>query len=142
MHMRTTLNIDDSLRRRAAELTGVNEKTSLVRQGLEAADAVTVRVGERPVRASQRSAQWCLDAIDKVWVEKYERIRRRERLSAGRVFAEARTIYRTILEEAYDDSESLDEEDRERWDREREELQEAIEELDRREAEQLVMAGD
>lgn len=36
MHMRTTLNIDDSLLRRAAKLTGVKEKTSLVRLGLEA----------------------------------------------------------------------------------------------------------
>ncbi|MDH3198522.1 MAG: type II toxin-antitoxin system VapB family antitoxin [Candidatus Krumholzibacteria bacterium] len=34
--MRTTLNIDDELLRRAAELTGVTEKTSLVRFGLEA----------------------------------------------------------------------------------------------------------
>ena len=36
MHMRTTLNIDDSLVRQAAKLTGVKEKTSLVRLGLEA----------------------------------------------------------------------------------------------------------
>jgi Arc/MetJ family transcription regulator len=36
MHMRTTLNIDDSLLRDAAKLTGVKEKTSLVRLGLEA----------------------------------------------------------------------------------------------------------
>lgn len=34
--MRTTLNIDDDLLRRARELTGVNEKTALVRAGLEA----------------------------------------------------------------------------------------------------------
>jgi Arc/MetJ family transcription regulator len=34
--MRTTLNIDDSLLERAARLTGVEEKTSLVRLGLEA----------------------------------------------------------------------------------------------------------
>jgi len=34
--MRTTLNIDDSILRRAAKLTGVQEKTSLVRLGLEA----------------------------------------------------------------------------------------------------------
>jgi Arc/MetJ family transcription regulator len=34
--MRTTLNIDDSLLRNAAKLTGVEEKTSLVRMGLEA----------------------------------------------------------------------------------------------------------
>ena len=36
MHMRTTLNIDEGLLRRAASLTGVSEKTSLVRMGLEA----------------------------------------------------------------------------------------------------------
>lgn len=36
MHMRTTLNIDDSLLKNAARLTGVKEKTSLVRLGLEA----------------------------------------------------------------------------------------------------------
>ncbi|MFO7609425.1 MAG: type II toxin-antitoxin system VapB family antitoxin [Candidatus Krumholzibacteriia bacterium] len=34
--MRTTLNIDDDLLARAAELTGVDEKTALVRRGLEA----------------------------------------------------------------------------------------------------------
>lgn len=34
--MKTTLNIDEALLKRAARLTGVNEKTSLVRLGLEA----------------------------------------------------------------------------------------------------------
>jgi len=34
--MRTTLNIDDAALSRASELTGVREKTSLVRMGLEA----------------------------------------------------------------------------------------------------------
>jgi hypothetical protein len=34
--MRTTLNISDELLERAAKLTGVREKTSLVRLGLEA----------------------------------------------------------------------------------------------------------
>jgi len=34
--MRTTLNIDDRILRRAADITGVKEKTSLVRMGLEA----------------------------------------------------------------------------------------------------------
>jgi len=36
MHMRTTLNIDDSLLNNAVKLTGIKEKTSLVRLGLEA----------------------------------------------------------------------------------------------------------
>ena len=34
--MRTTLNIDDGLLQRAAKLTGLKEKTALVRLGLEA----------------------------------------------------------------------------------------------------------
>ncbi len=34
--MRTTLNIDDEILRKASELTGITEKTSLVRLGLEA----------------------------------------------------------------------------------------------------------
>lgn len=36
MHMRTTLNIDETILRRAASLAGVEEKTALVRLGLEA----------------------------------------------------------------------------------------------------------
>jgi Arc/MetJ family transcription regulator len=36
MHMRTTLIIDDELIERARKLTGINEKTTLVREGLQA----------------------------------------------------------------------------------------------------------
>lgn len=36
MNMRTTINIEDSLLEQAARLTGVKEKTALVRRGLEA----------------------------------------------------------------------------------------------------------
>jgi len=34
--MRTTLNIDDDTLKRASQLTGIKEKTALVRRGLEA----------------------------------------------------------------------------------------------------------
>jgi hypothetical protein len=36
IHMRTTLIIDDELLDRARELTGIHDKTALVRAGLEA----------------------------------------------------------------------------------------------------------
>lgn len=36
MHMRTTLIIDEELLERSRELTGIHEKTALVRAGLEA----------------------------------------------------------------------------------------------------------
>ena len=65
MHMRTTLNIDDSLLRHAAKLTGVKEKTSLVRLGLEAliarasarrlAELEGTEKGLRPIRGRRVS---------------------------------------------------------------------------------------
>jgi Arc/MetJ family transcription regulator len=36
IHMKTTLNIDDGLLAQARKLTGIEEKTALVREGLEA----------------------------------------------------------------------------------------------------------
>lgn len=36
IHMRTTINIEDKLLNKASKLTGIKEKTSLVRRGLEA----------------------------------------------------------------------------------------------------------
>jgi Bacterial antitoxin of type II TA system, VapB len=38
--MRTTLNIEDELLDKAAKLTGIKEKTSLIRRGLESLIAV------------------------------------------------------------------------------------------------------
>lgn len=35
MRMRTTLNIDDQILEKASKLTGISEKTALVRLGLE-----------------------------------------------------------------------------------------------------------
>ena len=36
MHMRTTLNLDEALLKRASRLTGIVEKTALLRAGLQA----------------------------------------------------------------------------------------------------------
>ena len=46
--MRTTLNIDDKMLSEAARLTGVREKTSLVRRGLEA--LIALESGKRLAR--------------------------------------------------------------------------------------------
>jgi Arc/MetJ family transcription regulator len=40
MHMRTTLNIDDKLLAKAKRLSGLKEKTAVVRAGLEALVAI------------------------------------------------------------------------------------------------------
>jgi len=41
--MRTTININDEILKRASELTGIKEKTQLVRLGLEALIALESR---------------------------------------------------------------------------------------------------
>jgi Arc/MetJ family transcription regulator len=43
--MRTTLNIDDKLLSKASKMTGIDEKTSLVRLGLEA--LIALEAGKR-----------------------------------------------------------------------------------------------
>ncbi len=46
--MRTTLNIEDELLSRASQLTGIKEKTSLVKRGLEA--LIVIESGKRLAR--------------------------------------------------------------------------------------------
>ncbi len=40
MHMKATINIDDNLLKRASELSGIKEKTTLIKAGLEALIAI------------------------------------------------------------------------------------------------------
>ncbi|HWS87931.1 MAG TPA: CehA/McbA family metallohydrolase [Pyrinomonadaceae bacterium] len=60
---------------------------------------VFVVVGGRPVRASRRSAEWCLRAVDQCWSQKSPQISDRERPDAERAYEHARRAYRKILEE-------------------------------------------
>ncbi|OGW34231.1 MAG: antitoxin [Nitrospirae bacterium GWC2_56_14] len=46
--MRTTLNIEDDLIAKASKLTGIKEKTSLVRRGLES--LIAIESGKRLAR--------------------------------------------------------------------------------------------
>ncbi len=48
MHMRTTINIDDEIIKQASELTGIKEKTLLVRMGLES--LIALESGKRLAR--------------------------------------------------------------------------------------------
>jgi hypothetical protein len=60
---------------------------------------VFVTVGGRPVRASRRSAEWCLRAVDQCWSQKAPQISARERPEAGRAYEAARETYRRIIAE-------------------------------------------
>jgi hypothetical protein len=58
---------------------------------------VFVVVDGKPIRASKRSAEWCLQAIDRCWANKAPRIRAVERPAAEKAYDEARAAYRRIL---------------------------------------------
>ena len=61
---------------------------------------VKVIVADKPVRASRKSAQWCLEMIDKLWVNRQRRIREgAEREAAKRAYDRAKAYYRKIIEE-------------------------------------------
>jgi hypothetical protein len=63
-----------------------------------------VEIDGAPIRASKRSAQWCLDAVDRCWKSKSPLIRDRERDAARAAYDHARATYRKILDEAHDDA--------------------------------------
>ncbi|MBX7166363.1 MAG: CehA/McbA family metallohydrolase [Pirellulales bacterium] len=64
---------------------------------------IFVEVDGRPIRASRRSAQWCLDGVDVCWKAKVDKIRDTERDAAGAAFDVARQAYRKILGECQTD---------------------------------------
>ncbi len=61
---------------------------------------IFVHVGGRPIRASRRSADWCLKAVDQCWSQKSQRIARVARDAAQRAYEHARVRYRQILSES------------------------------------------
>jgi hypothetical protein len=60
---------------------------------------VFVVVGDKPIRASKRSAEWCLKAVDKCWQQKRPAIRAGERAEAEKAYDVARQAYRKIRAE-------------------------------------------
>ena len=64
---------------------------------------IFVKVDGKPIRASKKSAQWCLDAVNVCWEHKQAAIREGERPAAEKAFEAARQAYRKILSESLDD---------------------------------------
>ena len=60
---------------------------------------VFVLVDGKPIRASKRSAEWCLKAVDQCWKQKRPAIRPQERADAEAAYEHARKAYRKILAE-------------------------------------------
>ena len=64
---------------------------------------VFVLVGDKPIRASRRSAEWCLKSVDQCWERKQPGIRETERAAAKEAYEVARVAYRKILSESSGD---------------------------------------
>jgi len=61
---------------------------------------IFVEVDNQPIRASRRSAQWCLDAVDACWKQKVRGIRKDEQPAAAEAYESSRQAYRKILAES------------------------------------------
>jgi len=61
---------------------------------------IFVVVGDRPIRASRDSAEWCLKSVDRLWSQKSPQIAAREREAAAAAFDHARQIYKQRLAES------------------------------------------
>jgi hypothetical protein len=61
---------------------------------------VFVTVAGRPVRASRRSAEWCLKAVDQCWSQKSPKFSAQERAEAEAAYEHARQVYRRIVSES------------------------------------------
>ncbi len=60
---------------------------------------VFVSVGDKPIRASRRGAEWCLKGVDQCWSQKQRHIDADEMEDARTAYAHAREVYRRILAE-------------------------------------------
>lgn len=64
---------------------------------------VFVVVGDKPIRASKKSAEWCLKGVDKCWSQKIRGMRAADRAEAEKAYDVARAAYKKILAESAED---------------------------------------
>ena len=67
--------------------------------GSSHSNPVWVIVNDKPVRASKRSAVWCLESVDKCWAQKERFISKNELDDAKLAYEHARTEYKKRIEE-------------------------------------------
>ena len=60
---------------------------------------IFVVVGGKPIRASRRSAEWCLAAVSQCWTQKASKISASELPEAKQAYDHAREVYAKLIEE-------------------------------------------
>jgi hypothetical protein len=83
----------------------VSESSWIAARVLPAAhtNPVFAIVGGKPVRASRRSAQWCLDAVNQCWTQKAPRLKAEESAPAREAYEHAREVYQQRIAESEHD---------------------------------------
>jgi hypothetical protein len=61
---------------------------------------VFVLVGNKPIRASRRSVEWCLKSVDQCWSQKEKFIKDDEMDDAKNAYNHARATYQKLLAES------------------------------------------
>jgi hypothetical protein len=64
---------------------------------------IFVLVDGKPIRASKRSAEWCLKGVDQCWSQKEKFIKANELEVAKLAYAHARTTYQKLLADCEQD---------------------------------------
>jgi len=60
---------------------------------------IFVLIDGKPIRASARSAEWCLEGVEKCWAQKERFIKQDELTDAREAYEHARVTYRKLLDE-------------------------------------------
>jgi hypothetical protein len=61
---------------------------------------IFVLVGDKPIRASRRSAEWCLAAVHQCWTQKARNIAPSHIGEAKKVYDDAAAVYRRLVAES------------------------------------------
>lgn len=64
---------------------------------------IFIEVGGKPIHASKKSAEWCVQAVETCWKAKENGIREKERADAKVAYDKAKEIYQKIIETAVAD---------------------------------------
>jgi hypothetical protein len=61
---------------------------------------VFVIVNGQPIRASRRSAEWCLNAVNQCWTQKAPRMSQADQVKGREAYDHAREVYRKLISES------------------------------------------
>jgi hypothetical protein len=57
-------------------------------------------VNGKPIRASRRSAEWCLNAVNQCWTQKAPRMKAADLVEGQKAYDHAREVYRKLIAES------------------------------------------